>query len=176
MAGDARPPSSSPGPLDYLPSRLPFLLYLGFAHACLAAAFALVALDPAGLGGFYYHPRLIAVVHLVTLGWIGASVQGAIYLVGPLALRFPLPGASSTSPPSLGFAVGVLGMASHFWIDSYSGMTWSAILVTLAFAWVGVRVAPWPASRARPPGGQAPRPPRVRERARSWRPWACSSA
>ena len=141
MAGDARPLSSSPGPLDFLPSRLPPLLYLGFAHLCLAAAFALVALDPAGLGGFYYHPRLIAVVHLVTLGWIGASVQGAIYLVGPLALRFPLRGGKLDVAAFVGFAVGVLGMASHFWIDRYSGMTWSAILVTLAFAWVGVRVA-----------------------------------
>jgi hypothetical protein len=141
VAGDARPPSSSPGPLDYLPSRLPALLYLGFAHACLAAAFALVARDPAGLGGFYYHPRLIAVVHLVTLGWIGASVQGAIYLVGPLALRFPLPAGKLDVAAFVGFAVGVLGMASHFWIDSYRGMTWSAILVTLAFAGVGFRVA-----------------------------------
>ncbi len=140
MAGETPPPSGSPGPLDFLPSRFPSLLYLGFAHLCLAAAFALVAADPDGLGGFYYHPRLIAVVHLVTLGWIGASVLGAIYLVAPLALRCPLPAGALDVAACAAFAVGVLGMASHFWMDSYRGMTWSAILVTLAFTWVGVRV------------------------------------
>jgi hypothetical protein len=142
VAGDAPPPD----PLDYLPSRLPFLLYLGFAHACLFTAFVLLARDPVGLGGFYYHPRLIAVVHLVTLGWIGGSVQGAIYVVAPLALRTRLPGGKVDDAAFVFFATGVLGMASHFWMDSYRGMTWSAGLVTLAFAWVGVRVA-----RALPP-------------------------
>jgi hypothetical protein len=137
VTGDATPPD----PLNYLPSRLPFLLYVGFAHGCLVTAFALLARDPAGLGGFYYHPRLIAVVHLVTLGWIGASVLGAIYVVGPLAPRFPFPGGKLDVAAFVAFAVGVTGMTSHFWIDSYSGMTWSAALVTLAFAWVGVRAA-----------------------------------
>jgi hypothetical protein len=154
VPGEARPASSSPDPLEYLPSRLPFLLYLGFAHACLATAFFLLARDPAGLGGFYYHPRLIAVVHLVTLGWIGASVQGAIYVVAPLALRTRLPGGKLDNAAFAFFAIGVMGMASHFWMDSYRGMTWSAGLVTIAFAWVGVRVA-----RALPP---APVPPEVK--------------
>ncbi|HSB60560.1 MAG TPA: hypothetical protein VLI67_02500, partial [Vicinamibacteria bacterium] len=134
------PAKSGPGPLEFLPSRLPPLLYFGFAHACLAAAFAAAAVDPRGIGGFFYHPRMLAVVHLVTLGWISGSVLGAIYLVGPLALRFPLPAGRLDHAAFVSFAVGVTGMTSHFWIDRPPGMAWSAGLATLAFAWVSLRV------------------------------------
>lgn len=132
--------TSAPGPLEFLPSRLPPLLYFAFAHACLGTAFAATALDPDGIGGFFYHPRMLAVVHLVTLGWISGSVLGAIYLVGPLALRFPLPTRWPDHGAFGSFAVGVTGMASHFWIDRPPGMAWSAALVTVAFAWVSARV------------------------------------
>ena len=70
--------------------RLP-LAYLGLAHLCLAAAFAAVALAPAAVAGFYYHPRALAVVHLVTLGWITASILGALYMIVPMALGGRLP-------------------------------------------------------------------------------------
>lgn len=137
---DPLSPVSRPGPLEFLPARFPPLLYFGFAHACLAAAFAATALDPRGVGGFFYHPRMLAVVHLVTLGWISGSILGSIYLVGPLALRFPLPAGRLDHAAFGAFAVGVMGMVSHFWIDHPSGMAWSAGLVTLAFAFVAARV------------------------------------
>jgi hypothetical protein len=66
------------------------LLYFGFAHICLALALAVLAVRPDLPGGFFHHPRMIAVVHLVTLGWISGSILGAFYIVGPLALRLPL--------------------------------------------------------------------------------------
>jgi hypothetical protein len=31
-------------------------------------------------GAFHYHPRLIALLHLVTLGWISGSILGALYI------------------------------------------------------------------------------------------------
>lgn len=133
-------PVNRPGPLEFLPARFPPLLYLGFAHACLAAAFAATALDPRGVGGFFYHPRMLAVVHLVTLGWISGSILGSIYLVGPLALRLPLPAGWLDHAAFGSFAVGVMGMVSHFWIDRPPGMAWSAGLVTLAIAFVTARV------------------------------------
>ena len=50
------------------------------------------------------------------------------------------------------FVLGTLGMVSHFWLNTYDGMAWSAGLVTAAMAWVGGRAwwglpgcaAPWP--------------------------------
>ncbi len=123
-----------------MPARWPPLLYLGFAHLCLASAFALAALDPRGVGGFFYHPRMLAVVHLVTLGWISGSILGSIYIVGPLAFRMPLPAGRADLAAFAAFATGVLGMASHFWMNSPAGMAWSAGLVALAFTHVAVRV------------------------------------
>jgi hypothetical protein len=52
----------------------------------------------------------------------------------------PLPAARADLSAFAAFAIGVLGMVSHFWMNSPSGMAWSAGLVTLAFAHVAARV------------------------------------
>lgn len=122
-----------------LPRRLP-LLYFGFGQLCLAAAFAAVALDPRGLAGFHYHPRMVAVVHLVTLGWVTASILGALYLVGPMALRLPLPARRGDAVVFGAYAVGVVGMVAHFWLAEPRGMVWGAALVTAAVLHLGARV------------------------------------
>jgi hypothetical protein len=128
------------------------LLYFTFAHGCLALALAVLLVRPDLPGGFFHHPRLIAVVHLVTLGWISGSILGAFYIVGPLALRLPLrPGWRDRLAFGC-FAAGVAGMVGHFWLGEYSGMVWSAVLVAAAVlhvavrAWLGLRRAPvpWP--------------------------------
>jgi len=116
------------------------LLYLGFAHFSLATAFAVVAADPSSVTGFYYHPRLVAVVHMVTLGWISGSILGALYVVGPLAFRTTLPARRGDYVAFAFFTLGVIGMVAHFWIDTLSGMAWSALLVGASLCLVGLRV------------------------------------
>lgn len=123
-----------------LPPRWLPLLYFGFAHLCLAAAFAAVALDPRGVAGFWYHPKMVAVVHLVTLGWITASILGAVYMIGPMALRMAMPARAADRWAFGLFVAGVIGMAIHFWIAEHSGMAWSAGMVTLAVSRVAWRV------------------------------------
>lgn len=123
-----------------MPARWVPLLYFAFAHLCLATAFAELALEPGSVAGFFYHPRMLAVVHLVTLGWISASILGALYVVGPLAFRMPLPARPADYVAFAGFAVGVLGMVSHFWMDLPAGMAWGAGLVACAMTYVALRV------------------------------------
>lgn len=130
----------SPGVRSLRPARDLPLLYFAFAHACLALAFAALAVRPDLPGGFFHHPRMIAVVHLVTLGWITSSILGAIYIVGPLALRLPLPSGPLDRAAFGSYALGVSGMVAHFWIGEYSGMAWSAALVAAAILHVAVRV------------------------------------
>ena len=128
------------------------LLYFGFAHACLATALGVLVVRPDLPGGFFHYPRMVAVVHLVTLGWISASILGAFYIVGPLALRLPLRPDWRDRLGFVAFAAGVLGMVAHFWIGEYTGMVWSALPVAAAVVHVGVRAwrglpaspAPWP--------------------------------
>jgi hypothetical protein len=135
VAGTASLPREERLPPRWLP-----LLYFGFAHLCLAAAFAALALDPRGAAGFFYHPRMVAIVHLVTLGWITSSILGAVYMIGPMALRMPMPARAADHWAFGLYTAGVSGMVVHFWIAEASGMAWSAGMVILGLLWVALRV------------------------------------
>jgi len=116
-------------------------LYLAMAHAALLLAFATVAFDPRGVTGFFYHARMLAVVHLVTIGWLTASILGSLYLVGPIALRMPLAARRSDYIAAALVAIGLIGMVAHFWIAEYGGMAWSGGTVAAGVLLVGWRVA-----------------------------------
>ena len=115
-----------PPPRTLLPPRLLPILYLVLAHGSLLVAFAAVARDPRGVAGFFYHPRMVGIVHLVTLGWISASILGTLFIVAPIALRTSLPARWPDYVAFALLAVGVIGMVAHFWIEEYGGMAWSA--------------------------------------------------
>jgi hypothetical protein len=70
------------------------LVYFGGAHVALALAFASLLLEPGLPGSFHYHPRLIAVLHLVTLGWMSGSILGALGRSPPDPQRCCAPRAS----------------------------------------------------------------------------------
>ncbi len=132
-------PDSSPPQRERLPPRTLTLMYLGFAYLCLGLAFLVVAITPQTVGGFFYHPKMLAVVHLVTLGWISSSILGSFYLVGPIALRIVMPARWPDYVAWLLAVVGISGLVSHFWIDEYSGMVWSAGTLLVGFGFVAVR-------------------------------------
>jgi hypothetical protein len=133
-------PGDPAGPLAYLPARWPPLLYFAFAHLCLAIAFAVAAMRPAEIAGFYYHPRLIALVHLVTLGWVSSSILGALYLVGPLTFRIVLPGSWRDAVAFAVWVVGVSGVAAHFWLDTLVAVAQAGTLALVSMIFVGSRV------------------------------------
>jgi hypothetical protein len=140
------------GPRTPLPPRLLPVLYVAVAHVALALACAAVAADPRGVAGFFYHSRMLAIVHLVTLGWITASILGALYLVGPIALRVHFPADRSDYAAFALLLIGIVGMVAHFWLDEYRGMAWSAATAGVAILIAGssllrrLRSAPIPAS------------------------------
>jgi hypothetical protein len=115
-------------------------------------AFGALALRPDLPGQSFYHPRMIAIVHLVTVSWVTGSILGALHIVAPLALGLPMPVGRADWMAFGSFAIGVSGMVAHFWLGTYDGMVWSASLVTATIAWVAVRVGrglpradvPWP--------------------------------
>jgi hypothetical protein len=124
-----------------VPARLVPLLYLGTAHVSLALACLLAALWPRAVAGFFYHSWMVGLVHLVTLGWITFSILGAIYIVGPAALQMPMP-ARRADYIAYGLAVvGLSGMVSHFWIQRFDGMAWSAATVAIGVSYVVSRTA-----------------------------------
>ena len=128
-------------PRTHLPPRLLPILYFGVAHVALALACLAVAVDPRGVSGFFYHSRMLAIVHLVTLGWISTSILGSLYIVGPIALRMWIPATWLDYTTFTFVLIGVVGMVAHFWLEEYGGMAWSAIAVGSGIIAAGVHVA-----------------------------------
>ncbi|HEX6323167.1 MAG TPA: hypothetical protein VFZ36_05525 [Vicinamibacterales bacterium] len=122
-----------------MPSSAIPVAYFAFAHACFAAGLAALALDPGLAGVSFYHPKMIAIVHLLTLGWISGSILGSFYVVAPLALAIPMPAGWRDWTVFAAFATGTTGMVAHFWLGTYDGMAWSAGLVLAAIAHLGWR-------------------------------------
>jgi hypothetical protein len=124
---------------DLPPSPVLPWLYFGCAWIFLAAAFAAIAWDPRGAAGFFYHARLAGIVHLVTLGWITMSILGALYVVGPVALRMPMPVHRGDWFAFASVGSGIIGMVAHFWIEEFGGMAWSGLMVAAGILLVGWR-------------------------------------
>lgn len=104
------------------PARAIPLLYLGTAHISLGLACVLAGVWPRAVAGFFYHSWMVAVVHLVTLGWITCSILGAIYIVGPVALRMTISAHRLDYAAYAFVLVGLTGMVAHFWIQEYGDM------------------------------------------------------
>ncbi|MDH3591409.1 MAG: hypothetical protein OER88_06000 [Planctomycetota bacterium] len=128
-----------------MPPRILPLVYFYGAHICLVWAFVLLALRTASIGAFFFHPRMFAVVHLITLGWITPSILGATYLVAPLALRTTLRAGRLDAIACGSYWLGVSGVVMHFWLDGYWGVATSGPFLIFSFAVVGARL--WSALR-----------------------------
>lgn len=115
------------------------LAYFAAAHVAFAGALCVLVIRPDLPSGLFYQPKVIALVHLVTVGWLTGSILGASYIVAPLALGIPMPAGRADWIGFASFAAGVAGMVSHFWIGTYDGMAWSGVLVVAAVATVAAR-------------------------------------
>ena len=85
-----------------------------------------VGADPLAVAGFFYHSRMVAIVHLVTIGWIAMSILGNVYVVLPMAFGRPLPARKGDYAAYAFVVIGLIGMVAHFWLAEFSGMAWSA--------------------------------------------------
>lgn len=114
--------------------------YSFFATLSLATAGLVMFAVPRQLTGFFYHPRLLAVVHLLTLGWITGGLLARFEAVR-LRHRPPQEGSSRWGERlTFGiFVLGATGVMSHFWIGEMSGVGLSGILVALTTLRLGVR-------------------------------------
>jgi hypothetical protein len=108
------------------------MLPLGFlAVATLAFALAGLVLPwlAGELAGHYYHPRILAVTHTLTLGWITVTILGASYQLVPVVLERPIWSERLGRWELLLTTLGVIGVAGHMALASWSGLVWGAGLV-----------------------------------------------
>jgi len=81
---------------------------------------------------YFYFSQLLALTHLVTLGFLSSLMMGVLHRVSPTLLGVA---ASSfwVGRAQFGFYfVGVWGMIAHFWIGESTGVSWSTFLVWVA--------------------------------------------
>jgi hypothetical protein len=118
----AQAASRAPSPL------LPLAYLVAAAVAFVMASLAVPALAPE-LAGHYYQPRILALAHTVTLGWITLTIVGASYQLIPIVLERPL-WSERLAWWQLGLMVtGVVGMVGHFFLGAWSGLVWAAALM-----------------------------------------------
>ncbi len=123
-----------------IPSRPLVLLYLATAHISLALAFALTASNPYAVAGFFYHSRMVAIVHLVTIGWIAMSILGMVYVVVPMTFGQAFPARRADYAAYALTVIGLIGMVAHFWLAEFRGMAWSAATAAAGIAYVAARL------------------------------------
>lgn len=123
------PPRPGRGPSVTLP--LAYLVTAAGAFVVSALSIAWLA-EP--LAGHYYHPRLAALTHTVTLGWITLTIMGASYQLVPIVLERPI-WSERLAWWQLGFMLtGVVGMVGHLFLAEWTGLLWAAGLVGVGIA------------------------------------------
>ncbi len=107
---------------------LPLRYLVAAAGAFVLAALSLPWLAPE-LAGHYYQPRILALTHTVTLGWITLTIMGASYQIIPIVLERPIWSERLGRWQFVMLAAGIVGMVGHFFIGEWSGLLWGAGLV-----------------------------------------------
>ena len=117
-------PRAATGPAPDVPLRY----LLASAAAFIAACLGVVWLAPE-LAGHYYHPRVVALTHTVTLGWITLAVMGASYQLLPIVLGRPTWSERLARGQFWILLVSLSGMVAHFYLGTRPGLVLAAALL-----------------------------------------------
>jgi hypothetical protein len=120
---NATPPrAAGPATVD-VPLRYLVAAVIAFA----LAAPGVVWLAPE-LTGHYYHPRIVALAHTVTLGWITLAIMGASYQLIPIVLGRPVWSLRAARWQFWLVVIAVTGMIAHFYIATWLGLVMAAVM------------------------------------------------
>ncbi len=91
---------------------IPHFIFGGFTW--LAAA-ALIALFPEAFIGHYFNPKLLALTHLLALGWITMAIFGALYQLIPVVMEVKLYSERLAGAAFILLGLGAVLLAAAFW-------------------------------------------------------------
>jgi hypothetical protein len=98
----------------------------------LVGASVWIALRHRLLLEYFYFSELLALTHLLTLGFISSLMMGVLIRLAPMALGVSARSGRLSILQYLLFLIGASGMVSHFWLGSWTGMAWATPLVMAA--------------------------------------------
>jgi hypothetical protein len=126
-------PPARPRPGSGLSPLVPLAYLVCAAVAFLAASLSVSWLAPE-LAGHYYHPRLLALTHTVTLGWVTLAIMGAGYQLIPIVLEREIWSEPLARWQLAILAVAVTGMVAHFQRGTWPGLAAAAGLLAIGIA------------------------------------------
>ncbi len=129
-------PALGRGPAPTLPLR--YLVASATAFFLASASMPWLASE---LAGHYYHPRIVALTHTLTLGWITLTIMGASYQLVPIVLERPIWSERLARWQFLAMAGGIVGLVGHFYIGQRTGLLWAAGVTALGIAMHVVNLA-----------------------------------
>ncbi len=112
---------------------LPLSYLVAATAAFIAAALGVAWLAPE-LAGHYYHPRVVALAHTVTLGWITLTIMGASFQLIPIVLERPIWSERLARWQFRILVLGITGMVSHFYLGTWPGLLVAAALLAMGVA------------------------------------------
>jgi hypothetical protein len=108
-----------------------------FAAALAASPFLLHQLD-----AFFYQPPVLALTHLLTLGWVSLTIQGVLYRYVPGLTKQPVPYPRLAIAQWLTFVLGAAGLVTGFWVHRW--FTTAAAAGVLVASSVLLCIEMWP--------------------------------
>jgi hypothetical protein len=112
---------------------LPLRYMVTAVLAFLLAVAGVVWIAP-DLAGHYYHPRIVALTHTVTLGWITLTIMGATYQLIPIVLERPVWSERLARWQFPILLVGIGGMVAHFYLATGPGLAMAAGIAGIGVA------------------------------------------
>jgi metal-sulfur cluster biosynthetic enzyme len=112
-----------------VPSTMLPLAYLVTAAGAFVLALAGTPVLAGELAGHYYQPRVVALIHTLTLGWITLSIMGASYQLMPIVLERRVWSERLARWQFWILAIGIAGMVAHFYIGRWPGLVMAAAMV-----------------------------------------------
>ncbi|VAX29023.1 hypothetical protein MNBD_IGNAVI01-3036 [hydrothermal vent metagenome] len=93
----------------------------------------LLMLNYEDITGFYFQPKILAITHMLTLGWISMTIFGALFQLVPVVLETKLFSEKLADIQFWIFLLGVIGLVTGFWnFDTGLHLNVSAILLNIA--------------------------------------------
>jgi hypothetical protein len=119
-----------------------------FATALVAGPFLLGELD-----AFFYQPRVLALTHVLTLGWVSLTIQGVLYRYVPGLTKQPVPYPRLALLQWATFVLGTAGLVAGFWTHRWPATAAAAALLVASSVLLCVEM--WPMLRRAPRRGVA---------------------
>ena len=95
-----------------------------FATALVAGPFLLGELE-----SFFYQPRLLALTHVLTLGWVSLTIQGVLYRYVPGLTKQPVPYPRLAVVQWATFVLGAVGLVAGFWTHRWAASAAAAAVL-----------------------------------------------